>query len=240
MRIHLIIGPTGIGKTTRAVQLALQTGAPVVALDRVQIYPELATGSGRPHKHELQGTVRHYLVERRIGDGELNVRDALPRLQKMTTTLAAKHHHLIIEGGSISLSQAIWKSGYLREHQVEIVYLTVDDRAAYRQLIYQRVQKMLQAQPAITDELATAWSAENYTGRRLVQKVVGYDAILAWCMETGIAPQDLPVVCRNREIRAALATAITRAHLAYAARQRMMFTNLLSAYKSSLSTEVIC
>lgn len=48
MILHLIYGPTCSGKTDMAIQIAQETGWPVVALDRVQCCPQIATGSGRP------------------------------------------------------------------------------------------------------------------------------------------------------------------------------------------------
>ncbi|MCA1494794.1 hypothetical protein I6F11_28430 [Ensifer sp. NBAIM29] len=47
MLIYLIYGPTCSGKTDLAIQIARETGWPVIALDRVQCCPQIAAGSGR-------------------------------------------------------------------------------------------------------------------------------------------------------------------------------------------------
>ena len=61
MQLHIILGPTSVGKTSRSIVLAKESKSPVIVLDRVQIYQELATGSGRPLIDELEGTTRTYL-----------------------------------------------------------------------------------------------------------------------------------------------------------------------------------
>ncbi|MEV7627722.1 isopentenyl transferase family protein [Actinoplanes sp. NPDC089786] len=47
LNLILIVGPTGVGKTDRAIELARKVDAPIVVLDRVQCYAELAVGSAR-------------------------------------------------------------------------------------------------------------------------------------------------------------------------------------------------
>lgn len=72
MLIYLIYGPTCSGKTDLAIQIARETGWPVIALDRVQCCPQIANVSGRPLEWELQST-------QRIGVGTRAVRSARPK-----------------------------------------------------------------------------------------------------------------------------------------------------------------
>lgn len=74
MLLHLIYGPTCSGKTDMAIQIAQETGWPVVALDRVQCCPQIATGSGRPLESELQSTRRIYLDSRPSPRASLTLR----------------------------------------------------------------------------------------------------------------------------------------------------------------------
>lgn len=74
MILHLIYGPTCSGKTDMAIQIAQETGWPVVALDRVQCCPQIATGSGRPLESELQSTRRIYLDSRPSPRASLTLR----------------------------------------------------------------------------------------------------------------------------------------------------------------------
>jgi len=239
MQIHLIIGPTGIGKTSRAVQLARKSGAPVLVLDRIQIYPALSIGSGRPSLSELRGTVRHYLIERDISDGDLPADEALTLLREHTVALAQRERRLILEGGSISLVRAIWESDYLRGYQVQITCLSIHNWTVYRQMVYRRVLQMLSGYPSITDELALIWAGGNSAARALVGTIAGYNALLAWCEESGVSPRELPSACRDVDVRAALASAITQSHLDYADRQQAAFADLQRTH-ASFAKEIAC
>lgn len=58
-RIVVISGPTGIGKSELAVELAERIGGEIVNLDSVQIYRELNIGAAKPST-ELRGRVPHH------------------------------------------------------------------------------------------------------------------------------------------------------------------------------------
>lgn len=62
IKIPMILGPTAVGKTSYAIELALQLGGEVISMDSMQIYKELNIGTAKPTAEE-QARVRHHLVD---------------------------------------------------------------------------------------------------------------------------------------------------------------------------------
>lgn len=58
----IIIGPTGIGKSSLGLALAQQIGGEIISGDSVQVYQKLDIGSAKPTAQELQ-LVPHHLID---------------------------------------------------------------------------------------------------------------------------------------------------------------------------------
>jgi tRNA dimethylallyltransferase len=58
----IIIGPTGVGKTSLGIALAQELGGEIISGDSVQVYKELDIGSAKPSAAELQ-LVPHHLID---------------------------------------------------------------------------------------------------------------------------------------------------------------------------------
>jgi tRNA dimethylallyltransferase len=61
-KLIAIIGPTGIGKTKLAIQLALRFNGEIINADSRQIYRHMDIGTAKPTGEEL-ATIRHHLVD---------------------------------------------------------------------------------------------------------------------------------------------------------------------------------
>lgn len=209
--------------------LAKQTGAPVIVLDRVQVYREVTIASGRPLPSELHGTTRIYLTERRIADGELPASEAYDLLVQQIETLACKHRFLILEGGSVSLCTALFESHILQSFPASVQYLVVHDMAGYRQRLLARILDMLQGQVSIVDELAQVWCVPQQ--RMFVQTIGGYKAIVGWCSKQGISPLDLPRYTQDSAVRSDVAATILTSYLEYSDHQSYVFHQLMQIYE---------
>ena len=60
-RLIVVIGPTGVGKTAHAIEIALKHACPIISADSRQIYRDLPIGTAAPTPFERQ-LVPHYLV----------------------------------------------------------------------------------------------------------------------------------------------------------------------------------
>jgi tRNA dimethylallyltransferase len=61
-KVAVLVGPTAVGKTTVALDLAEVLGAEIVNADSMQVYRELDIGTAKPTPLE-QARVRHHLVD---------------------------------------------------------------------------------------------------------------------------------------------------------------------------------
>ncbi len=92
-------GPTAVGKTATAIQIARQLGTEIISADSRQFYNELSIGVARPSKEELQ-TVKHHFI------GHISIhtpytasdfeKDALAVLAQLFST----HNYVVVAGGS--------------------------------------------------------------------------------------------------------------------------------------------
>ena len=58
----IVAGPTAVGKTKAALELAVKLEAEIISADSVQVYKGLDIGSAKPGPEEL-GLVRHHLID---------------------------------------------------------------------------------------------------------------------------------------------------------------------------------
>lgn len=61
-RMIIIAGPTAVGKSAAAVELALQLNTEIVSADSMQIYQGMDVGTAKITKEEMKG-VRHHLID---------------------------------------------------------------------------------------------------------------------------------------------------------------------------------
>ncbi len=98
-RLIVIVGPTAVGKTSVAIQLAQQIGTEIISADSRQIYRELEIGTAKPSHQEL-GLVKHHFINIKsiVEDYDAGQfgRDALVLIHE----LFKKFDSLILCGGS--------------------------------------------------------------------------------------------------------------------------------------------
>lgn len=101
MKKYLVIiaGPTAVGKTALAVQLASHYNSVVVSADARQFYREMSIGTARPTEQEMQGIPHYFIGHVSIHDPynaglyEKEVMAVLPQLFK-------EHDVVFLAGGS--------------------------------------------------------------------------------------------------------------------------------------------
>ena len=73
-RIALIAGPTAVGKSSVALQIAERLGAEIISIDSVQLYRGLDIGSAKPTQED-RARVPHHLIDVLDPDEDCNVAD---------------------------------------------------------------------------------------------------------------------------------------------------------------------
>jgi len=97
--IYVIAGPTAVGKTAIAIQLAKQLGTAIVSADSRQCYKEMTIGTAKPTAAELRA-VKHYFTDEFPVTTQLTAADyetlALKYLDEIFTT----HDTAVVCGGT--------------------------------------------------------------------------------------------------------------------------------------------
>ena len=164
MKKNLIIiaGPTAIGKTALAIELAQYYGCPVISADSRQFYKEMSIGTAKPTVAEMQD-VPHYFIDHISIQDTYNVgqyeRDAINLIE----TLFKEHEQLIVVGGSGLYINAIMngvdefeeipthiRKGLIKDFEEKgIVYLQEQlkhrDEAYYGQVDLNNPQRLMRA-----------------------------------------------------------------------------------------------
>lgn len=192
--LSLIWGPTCTGKTAAAVELALTTSAPVIALDRFQGCREIATCSGRPLPAELRGTRRFYLAERSLSAGILLASEANQLLKQKVAECAQFSDAIILEGGSISILNEMVRDSYWAADQFRWSFqrLSLGDPDAFFQRARRRVEQMFHPEPGIPsllDELVQGW--QDPALHNVLADIDGYRAAIAFANRKGYSIPDL-------------------------------------------------
>lgn len=98
-KLIVVVGPTAVGKTNLAIQLALQYKTEIISADSRQIYRELEIGTAKPTAEELSLVPHHFINSHSIRqnfDAGAYGREALA----LINTLFEKYNTLVLCGGS--------------------------------------------------------------------------------------------------------------------------------------------
>jgi tRNA dimethylallyltransferase len=93
-----ISGPTGIGKTKLAIELAKKLNAEIISFDSRQIYSELSIGVARPSEEEL-AKVKHHLIGHKSIHDKYSAQDFVKEVESIKSKVKSQKP-LILVGGT--------------------------------------------------------------------------------------------------------------------------------------------
>lgn len=95
----VVLGPTAVGKTSVAIQLAKHFNTEIISADSRQLFRELPIGTAAPTKEEMQGVPHHFIgnlsVAQRCDAGQWAT-----EARRVLDQLFRKHEVVICVGGS--------------------------------------------------------------------------------------------------------------------------------------------
>ncbi len=97
--LTIILGPTGVGKTDYAIEMALDYGSPVISCDSRQIFKEMKIGTAPPSAEQLERVKHYFIFSHSVTDYYTSGRyeiEALALLEELFKT----HPRLVMTGGS--------------------------------------------------------------------------------------------------------------------------------------------
>lgn len=105
MILYVLLGPTAVGKTELALQMAEKLGSPILNCDSRQIYRGMEIGTAAPTK-EQQNRVRHYFV----GTHDIGDYYSAAQYEQDVLSLVSElreHRSLLLSGGSMMYLDAV-------------------------------------------------------------------------------------------------------------------------------------
>ena len=98
-KIIIMVGPTAIGKTDLALNLAPKINAEIISGDSMQIYQEVAIGTAKPTATE-QAKVKHYLIDEKSIFDEYSVKDFVKEATQAVDKITAAGKVPLVVGGT--------------------------------------------------------------------------------------------------------------------------------------------
>ena len=95
----LIVGPTAVGKTSVAIELAKRFNTEIISADSRQCFTELNIGVARPSEQELQSVRHHFIASHSIHDN-VNAGSFEQYALEKANELFHIHGRIIVSGGT--------------------------------------------------------------------------------------------------------------------------------------------
>jgi tRNA dimethylallyltransferase len=106
LRVPVIVGPTGIGKSELAFRLALELGAEIVVADSKQVYRRLDIATNKPSSEQRE-QVRYHMVDFVDPAEGFNAAEYIQGARAAIADIAARGRTPIVEGGTMLYVDAL-------------------------------------------------------------------------------------------------------------------------------------
>ena len=104
--ILALVGPTAVGKSDLAVDLAESLGAEIVSADSMQVYIDMDVGTAKLPESQRRG-IPHHLIDVWEPDHEVSVVDVRDRARASIDDILGRGRSVVVVGGSWLYAQAI-------------------------------------------------------------------------------------------------------------------------------------
>lgn len=107
-RLIVVIGPTGVGKTARAIEIAKQYACPIISADSRQIYRDIPIGTAAPTSAEQDG-IPHYMIGCKELSEVYSAGQFAKDCQVLLNELFSQYETVVMVGGSMMYVDAVCK-----------------------------------------------------------------------------------------------------------------------------------
>lgn len=105
MTLYVLLGPTAVGKTELALQIAEKLGSPILNCDSRQIYRGMEIGTAAPTAEQQR--VKHYFVGTHIIGSYYSAAQYEQDVLSLMERLKSSHQSLLLTGGSMMYLDAV-------------------------------------------------------------------------------------------------------------------------------------
>ncbi|MCL2616282.1 MAG: tRNA (adenosine(37)-N6)-dimethylallyltransferase MiaA [Defluviitaleaceae bacterium] len=98
-KLVVIAGPTAVGKTAVAVELALRQHGEIISADSMQVYKHMNIGTAKPTNEEMKG-IKHYLIDEIEPDDDYSVAIFVHKARQYIDDIHRRGKLPIVVGGT--------------------------------------------------------------------------------------------------------------------------------------------
>jgi tRNA dimethylallyltransferase len=98
-KLYVVVGPTAIGKTSFAIELAQSLGTEIISADSRQCFKELSIGVARPSIEELNTITHHFIATNSVAE-DINAGYFEKYALEKAHQLFQEHNSLVMVGGT--------------------------------------------------------------------------------------------------------------------------------------------
>ncbi|MEQ8239729.1 MAG: tRNA (adenosine(37)-N6)-dimethylallyltransferase MiaA, partial [Cyclobacteriaceae bacterium] len=102
-----IVGPTAVGKTSFAINLASQLQTEIISVDSRQFYKEMEIGTAKPSKEELEQVNHHFINSQSIHE-DYSVGKFEEESKALLKSLFKKYQVIVAVGGAGLFFKSLW------------------------------------------------------------------------------------------------------------------------------------
>ena len=141
--VIVIAGPTAVGKTAIAVELAKRCGGEIISADSMQVYRHLSIGTAKPAASELKG-VAYHLIDCVDPDHQFNLGDYVAAASPLVEVLLSAQRFPIVCGGTGLYIKGLLHGIFEGDTRNMNVRETLKARASQEglQVLYQELEKI--------------------------------------------------------------------------------------------------
>ncbi len=202
MRVIAIVGPTAVGKTALAIELARELDGEIISCDSMQIYRQMNIGTAKPTKEEME-QIPHHLIDIKNPDEEFSCADYATLAKEAIKDIAERGKVPIFCGGTGLYLDSVLEiesfssgvkdecyrvelEGYAREHGAEALHnmLREVDPESAEAIHMNNIKRVIRALEIFkcTGIKKSQWDKESKSGN------APYDATVIF------------LTCRDREL----------------------------------------
>ena len=117
-KIFSIFGPTGIGKSSLAIELAKKIDGEIIGVDSRQIYDGISIGTAQPNSSQLKEVPHHLIGFKKLND-KISAGEYIELIDNKIDEIAQKNKYPILCGGTglyfKSLKEGIFEGSHTNE-----------------------------------------------------------------------------------------------------------------------------
>ena len=169
-KLIVVAGPTAVGKTQYAIDLAKKNNGEIVSLDSIQIYKYLNIGSAKPTIEEMQG-IRHYMIDEIEPNVNFNVKQFKDMANHYIERILSDGKLPILVGGTgFYIRAVLYDTEFLEEDEIEVektrqkLYEELDSNGI--EYLYDRLKKI---------DRASADTIPMENARRVIRAIEFYN-----------------------------------------------------------------